>query len=371
MMKKSAHDRTTAETRSGNATINDVAKAAGVGRSTVSRVINNSPSVDDATRRNVLKVMEELRYVPRASARGNRLSRSHSVGYVFGLPKERMDEDPFHAIIFQGVADACRQAGLNILYFTDDSMNDPQSATTVLEAARSGMVDGFIAVLAHDSWLLKALEEWSVPTVLIDPQHAGSPFPWIGIDNAGAMMDTVRRLQALGHRKIAFIAGEHGHGTIPLSFRERLAGYRVAMEEQWTLDESLIVVERMDEGIAGVAAGFKGARKLLDSGNKPDAIVAANDLIAFGVMQLLYERNVRIPDEMSVLGFDDVPAAGYMAPALSTVHVPKELLGRKAVEAFIELYEGTDGKTAPPECLHRVQAQWVNRGTVADRRPRP
>lgn len=352
------------EKRPAKVTIIDVARAANVGRSTVSRVINNSPSVDNETRSKILQVMKELQYVPQASARANRLSRSNAVGYVFGLPQEQMNQDPFHASVFQGAAEACSEAGLNILYFRDNTRVDPYSISGVIEAARGGAIDGVIAILAHDSHLLQALEEWKVPTILIDPQHPGPPFPWVAIDNIGAMEQTVRTLQDCGHRRIAFIAGEYDDG-MPLSFRERMEGYRNVMEGSDNWVEDLLVIERMEEGLPGVTAGYRGANKILELNERPTAIATANDLIAFGVMKLLYERNIRIPDQISVVGFDNVPTAMYTAPALSTVNVPKELLGRKAVECFLEGIEEGSGVFLKADCLHRVQAALVNRESIA------
>lgn len=342
------------------ANILDIARLANVGRSTVSRVINNSPLVDEETRQKVLEVMRVANYAPRAAARANRLSKTFTLAYVYGRSRARLGEDPFNSRIFDGIADACAKNGYDLTYFYD--AHEPEEEKNQLwDAIRGEKVDGVIAVLPHESDTLSHLRTMSVPTLLVDPHQTDARFPWIGINNSQGVRQAMERFYDQGHRKVGFIMGKQD-SILPFSFSERRKAYQSFINEKgMPTREDWIATMQLNEGVSGVTAGYKGMKKILRSPDRPTAILAANDLIAIGVLQCLYELNLKVPDQISVIGFDDISAAQYTAPGLTTIRVPKEEMGAFTVKSLIDMIEKRENKE--PQCLYEVPVGLIVRGT--------
>lgn len=342
------------------ANIMDIARLANVGRSTVSRVINNSSLVDEETRQKVLDVMRMANYAPRAAARANRLSKTFTLAYVYGRSRAKLGEDPFNSRIFDGIADACAKNGYDLTYFYDTHESDEEK-NQLSDAIRGEKVDGVIAVLGHKSETLSQLRTMSVPTLLIDPHQADICFPWIGINNSQGIRQAMQRFYDQGHRKIGYIMAKQD-SILPFSFSERHKAYLLFMHEKGLPSrEDWIATMQLNEGVIGVTAGYEGMKKILRSPNQPTAILAANDLIAIGVLQCLYELNLKVPSQFSIIGFDDIAAAQYTAPGLTTIRVPKEEMGAFSVKSLIGMIEKKEQKE--PQCLYEIPVGLIVRGT--------
>jgi LacI family transcriptional regulator len=302
-------------------TIRDVARAARVSVATVSRVQNNSNAVTEATRRRVRSVAVRLGYAPHAAARSLSTSKTSSIGVL--LPDLYGE---FYAELIRGIDQTAQRHGYHLLVAS--SHNDKATIEAALQAMR-GRVDGLIVMApAPGAYApVRDLPE-RFPVVLLACNARGRAFDSIVMANRQGAYQMVRHLVGLGHRLIALIAGP------PRNFdaAERLRGYRTALED------SGIVGSRGWEVVGDFtqASGFEACRTLLDQQPRATAIFAANDAMAIGALSALREAGVRVPEDVAVAGFDDVPMARYMHPPLSTVRVDIRTLGERATSRLLD-----------------------------------
>ncbi|WP_304172463.1 LacI family DNA-binding transcriptional regulator [Limnochorda pilosa] len=316
------------------ATIEDVAREAEVAPSTVSLAFNDPERVRPATRARVLAAARKLNYRPRAIAR--RLAARRADMRAVVVPNTR---NPFFGKIFQGIDTEARRAGLDVMLFTTE--NDPDVERQRLEAVVRNRADGVILVGEHRKGpdpaadLLAELVAMGIQVVLVERQVPGIPSVW-GQKREGCFQ-AVEHLIGLGHRRIAFIGGLLEQG----GSYQRLEGYRRAMAAHGLE----VRPEWVAEGGFSPAGGREAASRLLARHPELTAFVAANDLMAIGVLRALREAGRRVPEEASVVGFDDIPEAAFVVPALTTVDMPMERLGRRAMELMLRgLHgEGLDG----------------------------
>lgn len=293
-------------------TIRDVAARAGVSVATVSRVLNGKELVREATSAQVLEAARTLRYVPNLAARSLSIRRSQTIGIV--LPEMHGE---FFSEVIRGIDLAARHSGYHLL--VSGSHSDAAEMVEVVEAMR-GRVDGLV-VMAPDV----AVDELSdqLPLVLLnsnDQRHAA-----ITVDNFGGARAMMRHLASLDHKRIAFITGPAQNADA----RERLRGYRQSMRGT---DARPIEVR----GDFSEASGFAAAREIAKMNPRPTAIFAANDSMAIGALGALSEAGLRVPQDISVVGFDDIPIACYVTPQLTTIGVDIAELGRRAFAVLIE-----------------------------------
>lgn len=329
-------------------TIHDVAARAGVSVATVSRVLNQKSLVREETSKHVMAVARRMRYVPNVAARSLSSRRSHTVGVV--LPDMHGE---FFSEVIRGVDLAARKLGYHIL--VSGSHSDPKELVEVLNAMR-GRVDGLIVMSPDDP--LNGVQEQipaDLPLVLLNAH--GDHRHRVTIDNYGGAHAMVQHLAALGHTRIAFVKGpEHN-----VDARERLRGYRHAMRR--LLDGGTRALEL--PGDFTEDAGVEAAKAIAKMSPRPTAIFAANDSMAVGVVAALAEMGVAVPAEMAVAGFDDIPIARYVAPPLTTVHVPIAELGRRAFDLLAQTVE------APlPSREERVPTTLVIRQSCGANEPR-
>jgi LacI family transcriptional regulator len=313
-------------------TIFDVAREAGVSYATVSRVINNKDHVKPEKREAVLLAMTKLGYVANQQARSLAGGRSQVIGLlVQGL------ESAYTGEIVRGVDLELEAAQYDLMLYTTHRRRAKESA--YVTAIARGMADGLLLVLPRDPGAyLQSLQRQHFPYVLVDHQGIGDGGAAVGATNRHGGYTATRHLLELGHRRIGFIAGVMELGCAV----DRLAGYRAALSEFGIApDPSLIC-----EGNFFRPAGFAGARALLDLPEPPTAIFASNDEMAFGVIDAARDRGLRIPADLSVVGFDDIPQAAIVYPALTTVRQPLEHMGRVATKMLLRLIEDP---TAPAE----------------------
>jgi LacI family transcriptional regulator len=319
---------TTEKTLSSKVTIIDVANEAGVSFGTVSRVINNDVHVKDETRERVLQAMERLGFVANRQARSLAGGKSNSIGVLVpDLGTGYIGE------IIRGIDAELTLTDLDLILYTTHRTASKE-ANYVANLAK-GMVDGLLLVLPRNpSDFIGTLTERSFPFVLIDHQGTGHDCPAVGATNWQGAYNATEYLIKLGHERIGFITGSMDLGCAV----DRLEGYRSALRTHHLSD----VPELIYEGTFFQPDGFAGASVLLDLPVPPTAIFASNDIMAMGAMDAVRDRGLRIPTDISIIGFDDIPQASLVRPALTTVNQPLEKMGRVATQMLLDLLRQPD-----------------------------
>jgi LacI family transcriptional regulator len=299
----------------------EVAERAGVSVTTVSHVINNSRPVNPQTRHRVEEAMQTLGYQPNVLARSLRRGVTHTIGVI--LPDST---NPYFAEVVRGIEDTSFDQGYSvILCNSDNDLDKERHYTNVLVEKQ---VDGIIFVAAGlSSENIYALQVRGVPLVLVD-RHV----PEVLVDNVltdnllGGRLAT-NHLIELDHRIIGCISGPKG---VRLS-SERIDGYRQALKSAGiSLDPRMIV-----EGDFQYQSGYEGSKALFNQQPSPTAIFACNDLMAIGVYRFAHENNLNVPEQLSIVGFDDVRLSAYTNPPLTTVHQSKHEMGSKAAKLLM------------------------------------
>jgi LacI family transcriptional regulator len=307
-----------------SASIKEVALKAGVSIATVSRVLNNTGPVAEETRRRIQETIEKLRYVPHGAARSLITNQTETMGVL--LPDLYGE---FFSEVIRGVDLAARRSGYHVL--VSGFHSDRAEIEAVLRAMR-GRVDGLIVLSPDvDAQTLRRNLPETLPVVLLNTPVDGASFDAIQIDNYGGAFAMVRHLTTLGHRRIALLKGPAEN----LDARERLRGYREALRSL-----GAEVSERLEiEGDFSEESGYQAGERLLALAPRPTAVFAANDSMAIGCLLALRAAGVRVPGDVAVAGFDDIPIARYVTPALSSVHVPIAELGTRAMERLLHAVE--------------------------------
>lgn len=312
-------------------TIVDVAHKSGASVGTVSRVINNDVHVSPETRERVSNVMRELGYVANRQARSLRGSKTNVIGVLVpDLSTAYIGE------IMHGIDTELDLSGLDLMLFTTHR-TAIKEANYVANMVR-GMVDGLLIVLPRNpADYTGTLTEQDFPFVLIDHQGNSEPCPAVGATNWQGAYNATEYLIKLGHKRIGFITGSMDLGAAI----DRLEGYKSALRvHHFPEDETLIY-----QGTFFQPDGYAGASALLDIDNPPTAIFASNDAMAMGTMDAVRARSLRIPEDISIIGFDDVPQAALVRPALTTVRQPLEQMGRVATQMLVDLLKNPGEKT--------------------------
>jgi len=315
---------TTRKTRKpkGHVTISDVAREAGVSIKTVSRVINREPNVREATADRVRGVIRELDYLPDPAARGLAGPFSWMLGLIYDNPSPNY---LFRAIT--GALQACNDAGYALSLQAPDP-GERDLAGMVRKFVAQSRVDGLLLVppVGDVPEVLDALETVDLPYVRVAPLDDRSG-PGVAIDDRAASSRVVEHLIELGHRRIGVVRGHPDHGAS----EARLEGYRLAlMRHRISIDEKLEF-----QGLFDFESGRKAGQYFLELDSPPTAIFAANDEMAAGVIQYAQEHGWRIPEQLSVAGFDDTPLSRSLWPPLTTVHQPIRHMARYATEMLI------------------------------------
>ena len=327
--------------------MHDVAREAGVSTATVSRVVNGA-SVRPATARAVRRAMRDLGYVPNQVARGLVTGRSDVVGVL--VPDL---VGPLNAAVARGVEDALEARGMHAVVVTDHREPERERARLGMLVARR--VDGLVLIGSQlpDAEILDAIG--GTPVVLVGAEHERTELPEVRVDNRAGIAAALRILADHGHRDIAHLAGPRRDG------RERLAALRELAPQHGL---HLIAVAEADFSEAG---GLDAGRQLLRRGGF-SAVLCSNDRTAVGLYAAARERALRLPHDLSVIGFDDLPWSAYLDPALTTVRQPSREMGRVAAERILEPDAG-DGwqgeRTLVPEPVQRASVAFF---PLADRR---
>ncbi|MEM8858203.1 MAG: LacI family DNA-binding transcriptional regulator [Chloroflexota bacterium] len=306
-------------------TIMDVAKYSGVSYSTVSRVANGYQYVKPATREKVQKAMDELGYVANLKARSLAGGRSNMIGLlVFDL------ENSYFTEVVRGIDAEVSTLDYSMMISTTNQRRE-RERTHIIQLT-SGIVDGLIIMLpqAIESWL-EPLRERNTPYVLIDHESSSGQGNIIRTSNKRGAKEAAEHLLGLGHTKIGLIMGTPS----VQSGRERVEGFLQALSEKGLEHPE----SYRKQGDFDTPSGKAGALELLQMDDRPTAIFALNDAMAIGVYEAAEELGIRIPEELSVIGFDDIPEAKYIRPQLTTVRQPQRDIGREATRLLIDLIE--------------------------------
>ncbi|MGH3425946.1 MAG: LacI family DNA-binding transcriptional regulator [Nocardioidaceae bacterium] len=309
--------------RSAAVNIRDVAAAAGVSAATVSRVLNPEAAaypVRPETRERVLEAIERLRYRPNDLARALLHRRTNVVGLI--VPDI---SNPYYPEVARGIEDVASTAGWRVVLCNTD--RDIEKTTTYLDTLIKTRADGVIVVGGSTSEALapNIFEPYDTRIVLVGRHEL--PYPSVQIDNVAAAHEATAHVLRLGHRRVAFLGGPHASRTV----QDRLAGYRQALE-----DAGVAFAERLvREGDFQEASGYATAGGLLGLPDPPTAIIAANDRMAFGAHAAAVDHGLRVPDDVSLVGFDDVSLASYLRPALTTVAIPSYEIGERAMRILL------------------------------------
>lgn len=311
-----------------NLTLEEIGKRAGVSRSTVSRVINNHSSVSPDVRQRVLRVVEETGYQPHAAARSLAAQRTRVIGLVVPRNVQAFFADPFFPRLIQGIAQACNASDYTLSLFMFHTEAEEQDLYP--RVLSRGFIDGVIisSSLENDPLILRLIES-QMPFVIQGRPLVGTAVNYVDVDNAVGAQNVVTHLIRLGRRRIGHIAGPLNSGV----GRDRRQGYVNAhLGRGLPMSESLVV-----EGDFSETGGYLATRQLVNRG--VDAIFAASDTMAFGALRMLREMGRRVPDDVAVVGFDDLEAAALTQPPLTTVRQPIRQTGIAAVETLLDILE--------------------------------
>ncbi|MFD6416028.1 LacI family DNA-binding transcriptional regulator [Streptomyces sp. NPDC060194] len=309
----------------GRPTLEEVAARAGVGRGTVSRVINGSPRVSAHTREVVEAAVAELGYVPNTAARALAANRTDAIALVIPEPGPRFFSEPYFAEIISGVSAVLADTSLQLLLTLVGSDRERNRLSSYVGAHR---VDGVLFVSLHaGDPLPDQLDELGIPTVVSGPRSADEPLPSVDSDNFAGAEAAVAHLRERGRRVIATITGRLDvYGA-----QRRLAGFRHAVAEAGLDDDPALV----DHGDFSEEGGRRAMSELLRRRPDIDAVFAASDVMASGARQVLRENGRRIPEDVALIGFDDSPIARHMEPRLTSVRQPIEEMGRVMTELLL------------------------------------
>jgi DNA-binding LacI/PurR family transcriptional regulator len=312
-----------------SATIRDVAARAGVSVATVSRVVNRSPHrVHPATRRRVLAAVRALGYDANIIAQGLKKRSTRTVALI--VPDI---SNPFFPAIARGIEDAARARGYAVLLCNTYEDLDRERAYLTLLGQR--MVDGVVfATVGSNTAHLRALRREGRPVVLVARDVEGLRIDTVLVDNFRGEFEATRHLLALGHRRIAHIAGP----TALHVAAERRRGYLEALAAAGLRRDAALIAE----GDFAASGGRRAVGALLARGARFTAVVCANDLMAIGAIEALRAAGRRVPDDVAVVGFDDITFASLVSPALTTVAQPKYRMGQLAMERLLQLMNGSD-----------------------------
>jgi DNA-binding LacI/PurR family transcriptional regulator len=306
--------------------IKDIARLADVSHSTVSRALQNSPLVNPATAEKIRQIASESGYRASAVARGLVTRRTLTIGLVVTTIA-----DPFAAEVACGIEQAANDRGYSV--FLADSDADPDREKQIVRSFAERRLDGIVVTSSRVGALyLPLLSEMQVPIVLVNNQHPGPFVHSVSIGNVEGTLAAANHLIGLGHRRIAYLGDQFGYQ----SDTERLAGYRQALQEAGLP----FLEERTVRGDGKPDAAMQAMEQLLSLPARPTAVCCYNDMSALGAMRSIHLHGLRVPEDISVVGFDDLFISSYTQPRLTTVRQPMRRMGILAMESLFRLMSG-------------------------------
>ena len=334
-------------------TLQQLADELGVHKATVSRALSGKPGVSEVVRRQILDRADQRGFFPNGPARSLATSRTETLALVFCDETSEFLTNPFYSKVLAGIASETAKHEFSLAFCS--LRTDRQRRSPLPKIMRERRADGYLFVGDQDDRLIRYAHNLNYPLVLVDHRFGGERFDSVAIDNIGGARQAVDYLVSLGHRRIGFVGGSL-HSP---SFEERLTGYRESlMAHEIPLEASLIQI-----GESG--AGHVNMSNLLNLPKIPTAVFVCNDVHAMRAIRAIHERNKKVPDDFSVVGFDDSVRALECWPQLTTMHVDAETMGRTAVRRLVQRMN--IGAAAPEQVL--VDAKLVVRGSTGFPKP--
>lgn len=314
-------------------TLEDIARLAGTSRSTVSRVINGDVNVSVATRQRVKKVINELNFQPNLAARGLASGQTHILGLIVPMNVGSIFSDPFYPLLIQNISTTCTQRDYSIMLW----LAAPEfERRTIHQVLYNGLIDGVIvSSMSLNDPIIQSLAESNLPFVAVGRNPNDDKTCYVDVDNFNGARAAVNHLYKLGRRRIATIAGPRD----VIVGVDRLRGYQAALTENGLDYDPDLVVEGnfSDEG------GYAAMQSLMP--RKPDAVFATSDVMAVAAIRALQEAGYRVPEDVAVIGFDDISLASRSIPALTTVRQPIDMVGAGVVNMLIDMIEHPTSET--------------------------
>ena len=307
-------------------TLDDIAEMTGVSRATVSRVVNGYQHIRPEVRERVKKVISETGYQPNLVARSLASDRSNIIGLIIPSSAQAVLLDPYFPTLLKGVSQAANQANLTFSLFLFHTKEEERR--TINSVLNSGLLDGLILTADRkENVIAKQCREKEMPFVLIGrPEHNMQSTTYVDSDNEMGSFIATQHLITLGYQRIATIASAENTAS-----DDRLIGYSRALQTHGIeVDENLIVY-----GDFSIDSAYRAMRQLLPQ--KPDAVFVSSDTMALGALRALSEARLRVPEDIAIVGFDDLPPALQAEPRLTTIRQPIEELGRKSVEMLMDI----------------------------------
>jgi len=328
------------------ATIKDVAKRAGVSPSTVSRALSGKVPVDQETRKRVMEAVRALNYKPNILAKGLKEGRTNTIALI--VPNI---SNPVFPAVARGVEDVARKHGFTVILCNTDE--DIEAEKDYVEKLQKRWVDGFIfATAREESHHILQLKENGFPVVLV-VRHMGQAVDAVVIDNYRSSFEAVKYLLDTGHRKICIVSGD----TSLTLYKERLEGYKHALQAA-----GLLIMPELVLDVAGRDdTGYEAIMALLKKGILPDAVFATSDPRAISAIRAIKDCGLSVPDDVSVVGFDDLDISPFLDPPLTTVSQPLYEMGARAARRLIDMINGE--KHEQPK-VELVKANLVIRKSV-------
>lgn len=333
-------------------TIKDVAKQAGVSHSTVSRALHGSHLISDETVERVRQIATEMGYSPSAAARSLKTNRSHALGVIVSTI-----DDPFFSEILQGIEEIAQEYGYSMLMAA--SQRDPKREQAIVQDMRERHVDGLIICSASFSAeQRRKLLEYGIPIVMVNNQAAEEYRYSIYHDDADGSRQATRHLIELGHRRIAYLGNSlSGRTTL-----DRLTGFRQEMDSA----KLAIPVEYIHEVPGGRPEdGLAALNHFLNLPQRPTAIFCFNDMLAIGVLDGLRTAGLHIPEDISVVGFDNIIFSAYTNPPLTTLDQPKHYIGAEAARLILGLLDPLTGEEVPEQEIQKLKGRLLVRQSTA------
>lgn len=307
-------------------TIRDVAKRAGVAPITVSRVINDSGYVSEKTRARVQAAIADLGYVPNALAGSLRSKRTNTLALIL-----TDISNPFWTTVARGVEDTASDAGFNVILCNTDESEIEQDK--YLHVLLQKQVDGVLLVPARSTdEPIKFVQDQDTPVVVLDRRIPDNQADMVHCDSEEGAYQLTRLLLSLGHRRIAMLSGPQGVSTA----EDRVAGYRRALAEAGLDDDAALVCY----GEFSLESGYDHAQQMLARTPRPTAVFAANNFIAIGALRALRDAGLRVPDDLALVGFDELPAGLVVDPFLTVAAQPAYEMGQRATELLLARMSG-------------------------------
>lgn len=324
-----------------NLTISDIAKLANVSKSAVSLAINNKPGVSEKTRKKIIDIIEKYNFKPNQLAQSLVANKTNSIGLII-----TEIDNPFFSKVTKGVYDTCSNLGYTVIIGSSEL--DPMKEQEIISAFKRKRIDGLIISPLRgqgvDYRYISNLLVDEIPFVMLR-NVVNYSINLVDIDNINAAYKAVNYLIKLGHKKIAFFSGpvHSGHNT------ERLEGYKKALNNNGIVLNKHFIIKAGSYLENGYAAGKELFNKC--SNDLPTAIFCYNDLVAIGLMRYLDENEIKVPEQISIMGFDNIDFSGFIKTPLTTINMPAYNIGQKATELLISKISAPNEKTNIVEFL--------------------